>query len=120
MKLAVVGSRDFNNYDMLKLFLDSYRNNYNELIIISGGAKGADKLAEKYAKENNIEIKVFLADWNGPHKKAAGFIRNTKIVEEADEILAFWNGESRGTLDTINKAKKFGKKLLEVKYRELL
>lgn len=121
MRLAVVGSRDFVDYALMKLFLDAYKAQNKELILVSGGAsRGADNLAERYALEHNLVIEIFFADWNGPHKKAAGFMRNTDIVNAADEVIAFWDGVSSGTKDTINKTKKMSKTLLEVKYKELL
>ena len=118
LKLAVVGSREFNDYTLLTLFLDAYKAKTPELILVSGGAVGADELAERYAKENNLQMIVFKPDWK-KYGKTAGFLRNLTIVEEADEVIAFWDGESRGTLDSINKAKKIKKPLLEVKYKEL-
>ena len=75
-----------------------------EVVIISGGARGADTLAERYAKEANYKLEVFKADWT-KHGKQAGFIRNGYIITAADAVVAFWDGTSRGTLDTINKAK---------------
>lgn len=76
--------------------------------ILSGGAKGADQVAERYAKENNIPIEVFLPNWK-EYWKAAGPIRNTQMVELADVIVAFWDGTSPGTKHTITRAKQFHK-----------
>ena len=101
-KLAIIGSRDFTDYDLLKEKADSL----NPSIIISGGASGADYLAERYAKKNNKPIKIYHADWQR-HGRAAGPIRNKEIVKNSDHILAFWDGESRGTLSSINLAKKY-------------
>ena len=95
-----------------------YRTKTPDLVLVSGGAVGADSLAERYAKEHNLQIIVFKPDWN-KHGKAAGFIRNTNIIEEADEIIAFWDGISNGTRDSISKARKMNKPLVEVKYNEL-
>ena len=112
MNVAVVGSRKFNDYDSLCEVLFSSVNPLEDTIV-SGGAKGADILAEQFADENNIPKKVFLADWN-KYGKGAGFIRNSQIIEEADYVIAFWDGISKGTLDTINKAKKNNVELLIV------
>jgi hypothetical protein len=79
--------------------------------LVSGGAKGADTLGERYAKEHNIETKIFLPDWEKYGKKA-GFLRNTDIINEAELIIAFWDGQSKGTKDSIDKAFKSEKKLL--------
>jgi len=107
MKVAVIGSRTFNDYEEVKRTLSLI--NITELI--SGGAKGADSLGERYADENNIQKKIFLPDWER-FGKAAGMIRNTDIIENAEFIIAFWNGTSKGTLDSMNKATKLNKKIL--------
>lgn len=114
MKLGVIGSRDFNDYDLLKLKLD----NITDLTeIVSGGATGADKLAEFYGNVNGIKTTIFIPDWS--KGKSAGFTRNTKIVEYSDQILAFWDGHSRGTLDSINKAKKLKKNVGIIMYKNI-
>jgi hypothetical protein len=111
MKVAVIGSRGFNNYDLVKKTLS----NIEITLLVSGGADGADSLGEQYAIENNIETKIFLPDWE-KNKRAAGMIRNTDIVNESEVVVAFWDGTSRGTLDSINKAKKLNKKLIIINY----
>lgn len=107
MKVAVIGSRDFNDYEEVKRVLSKI----NITEIISGGARGADTLGEQYAKENNIPTKIFLPDWN-THGKSAGFIRNTDIVNEAELVVAFWDYSSKGTKDSIDKTFKLQKNLL--------
>lgn len=107
MKVAVIGSRTFNDYEEVKRTLSSIK--ITE--IISGGATGADTLGERYAKENNIPTKIFLPDW-AKHGKAAGFLRNTDIVNAAEMVVAFWDGESRGTKDSIEKAIQTNKRVL--------
>lgn len=114
MNIAIVGSRDFNNYDDLCEVLYSTVN-ASEDTIISGGAKGADKLGERFADENNVPKKVFLPDWD-KYGKGAGFIRNSQIVEEADYVIAFWDGKSKGTADTVKKAEKKGIEILKIMY----
>jgi len=108
MKLAIVGSRDFEDYELCKkTILKNF--NINAITeIVSGGAKGADSLGEKFAKENNIKLTTFLPDWDKFGKKA-GFLRNTTIVENSDIIIAFWKNKSKGTQDTISKARKTNK-----------
>ena len=76
--------------------------------IISGGAKGADKLAEKYALERGIPVTVHEPDWD-LHGRSAGYIRNKLIVQDADEIIAFWDRHSKGTKHTIDIAEKANK-----------
>jgi len=103
MKLAVIGSRSFNDMELLNDTLSKY----DIELLISGGAKGADALAEHYALKNNIPVLIFKPDWDiGKH---AGFIRNTTIIESCDHVVAFWDGKSKGTMDSIKKAKMLGK-----------
>lgn len=110
MKILVCGSRTFNNYGLLEEILDDYIENeyYGDMdknIIISGGANGADKLAEEYADYNEITKIIHLAEWDKYGKKA-GHLRNQKMIDEKpDLVIAFWDGQSKGTADTIQKAK---------------
>lgn len=107
MKLAIVGSRSFTDYTYFKECMKQFENSEISYII-SGGAVGADTLAEKYAAENNIPVKIFYPDYN-LHGKKAPILRNTTIVENSDVVVAFWNGVSGGTRDSINKARKLKK-----------
>ena len=107
MKVAVIGSRSFNDYAEVQRILKSLT--ITELI--SGCAAGADTLGERYANENNIPTKIFLPDWE-THGKSAGFIRNADNINNADLIVAFWDGESKGTKDSIDKANKANKKTI--------
>lgn len=110
MKVAVIGSRDFYGYDLVKETLSTI----DITLLISGGAKGADSLGEQYANENNIETLIFKPDWK-KHGPAAGPIRNTDIVNNANIIVAFWDGESKGTKDSITKAEKLNKEVVIIK-----
>jgi hypothetical protein len=98
MKVGVIGSRTFIDYELLEKTLDGLEISS----IVSGGARGADSLAEKYASSRGIELIVFNADWSIGKRAAA--IRNIKIVEGSDLIVAFWDGNSKGTKMTINMA----------------
>ena len=103
--LAVVGSRQFDDYQLLCRTLDQYEGIGH---IITGDAKGADSLALKYAKEKNIPWTECIAEWD-KLGKAAGHIRNKDIVGGADELVAFWDGSSKGAKNSIDLAKKSGK-----------
>ena len=102
MRVAIVGSRDLQNKEeyWYKKICESIPQNCTE--IVSGGADGIDTLAHRYAKEHKLLFKEFLPDYNR-YGKSSLFIRNTQIVEYAHMVLAFWNGESRGTADTVMK-----------------
>lgn len=111
MKIAIIGGRDFNNYDMVKETMSQY----SPTAIVSGGARGADSLARKYVTDNNIQLIEFLAEWD-KYGRGAGFIRNKDIVANSDLVIAFWDGNSRGTQHSINLAKKANKELVVVRY----
>lgn len=105
----VVGSRDFCNYEVLKQKLDSLLQNKEKVIIVSGGARGADTLAKQYAVEKGYRYKEFPANWELYGKKA-GFIRNEemhKYIAKAKDrgCVAFWDGKSKGTKQNFSLAK---------------
>jgi hypothetical protein len=111
MKVAVIGSRTFNDYELVKETLTKL----DITLLVSGGAKGADSLGERYANENNITTLIFKPDWER-HGRGAGMIRNTDIVKNSDIVVAFWDGSSKGTLDSIRKVEKLNKGLMIIKY----
>lgn len=105
MKLAIVGSRNFTDYKELSRIIGKVKGDIT--LIISGGARGADTLAERYAKEKAIPYLIFPADWNEYGKKA-GILRNQDIVDNAEAMVAFLAPESRGTRDSIKRAQAKG------------
>lgn len=121
--LGVVGSRSFNDYEYLHSKLhevidspefqshSSYNSRVYPSMIISGGAKGADKLAERFAYEHQISVRVYHPDWD-KHGRSAGFKRNKEIVDDSDVIVAFWDGESKGTKHSIDLAVKQNKQVI--------
>ena len=110
MKLAIVGSRNFSNYEVICKFI-AEKFNLSEIdTIVSGGAKGVDTLAEKYAYEHNLNLIVKKAEWN-KYGRAAGPKRNKLIIEEADAVVAFPTKDSIGTQNSISLAKKMNKRL---------
>lgn len=111
IKLGIVGYRKYTDYDKFKEKVDEYIKEIGKPIeLVSGGAKGVDTMAEKYAKENNYQIKIFYPDFE-KYGKVAGPKRNTEIVKYSTHIIAFPSKHSIGTFDTINKAIKLNKKL---------
>lgn len=102
MKIAVIGSRNLiiNNLgDYLPI---------NVTEIISGGAKGIDSCAKKYALEKGIKLTEFYPEYQ-KYGKGAPLRRNLKIIDYADIVLAFWDGKSRGTKFVIEQCRKKGK-----------
>ena len=113
MKLAVIGSRGFDNYELVEKVLNEYKDKVT--LVISGGAKGADTLGEQWAKNNNINTLIYPAEWE-KYGKRAGHIRNTDIINSCEFCIAFWDGKSAGTQDSIKKAQQMKKQVLIVTY----
>ncbi len=105
MIVAIIGSRDFTDYALLKATLAKVKGTVTG--IVSGGARGADSLGGRYAREHGIPLTEFPAQWKKPDgstDRGAGMRRNSDIVNAADALIAFWDGESRGTADSLQKA----------------
>ena len=104
MRLAVIGSKDFHDYQKLKSVLDEIS---GITTIVSGAAPGTDKMAARYASERHFELSEFPPDYakNGEEAK---HIRDRQIVENSDRLIAFWDGKCAGTQYTINYAQKLG------------
>lgn len=115
MNLGVIGSRNFNSYNVLHTVIQKYFITWDIDNIVSGGANGADTLAERYADQYNINKKIFLADWE-THGKRAGYIRNHEIWKNSDMVVAFWDGQSSGTKHSFELYKKYKKDFLVVEY----
>ena len=115
MKVIIAGGRDFDNYEVLRNYCDHVLQNQTDIEIVSGTAKGADQLGEKYAKEKGYRVKRFPADWK-KYNKAAGYIRNEEMAKYADALIAFWNGMSKGTEHMINLANKYNLKIRVCNY----
>jgi len=107
MKVIIAGGRNFDDYSLLKSSCDKLLVNQTEIEIVSGKAKGADSLGEKYAKEKGFPIKEFPADWE-TYGKSAGYKRNLEMALYSGALIAFWDGESKGTKMMIELAKKEG------------
>lgn len=115
MNLAIVGSRTFGNYTLLS---ESIKNLQDfDLIenIITGGAKGADSLAARFAAGHSIECIELLPDWRH-YGRGAGLVRNKQIISLCDLCIAFWDGQSKGTKADIALCEKMGKPCLVVSF----
>jgi len=116
MRVAIVGSRKFENKEFLfkcvdEVIEDIKDNLYQDLdLIISGGAAGADSIAQLYARERGIPIMIFYPKWR-EYSRAAGPIRNQLIVDNCDAVIAFPVGEAKGTKDTLKKAAQKNRKV---------
>lgn len=112
MTLAIIGSCTFSDYDLLCRTMDQwFPSGVTE--VVSGGARGADRLGAQWAREQDIPVREFLPDWD-THGKRAGYLRNVDIVAAADVVLAFWDAVSKGTGHSLTLAKKSKKTTLIV------
>lgn len=121
--LLVAGTRTFDDYELLSKKIKQLTTKYgNNICIVSGGAKGADTLAERYAKEHGLEFIKFPAKWDEYGNKA-GFIRNEKMhnyisQHEHRGCVLFWDGKSKGTKHSIALSKKYENQLRIIMYED--
>lgn len=108
MKLLIAGSRDIDDFE-----LDEYIPGEVDLII-TGGARGIDSLAEEYADKKKISKLILRPDYKR-YGKAAPIIRNKTMIEIADTVIIVWNGRSTGTKFTVDYAKKLNKNVVLIK-----
>lgn len=103
-KVIIAGSRGFSNYKLLReqcnKFLREKRKTSN-IIVVSGHARGADTLGEKYAQDEGFTLEIYPAQWK-KFGKRAGYRRNEQMAEVADALIAFWDGSSKGTKHMID------------------
>ena len=99
MRVAVIGSRGLQVNDLGKYLPDEVTE------IISGGARGVDTSARKYATEHGLKLTEYLPEYN-KYGRSAPLKRNITIIENADLVLAFWDGSSKGTKYVIENCKK--------------
>lgn len=115
-RVIIAGTRTFTDYSLLCRYADFKLSNITDKIeIISGGARGADSLGERYAKERGYSLKIFPADWDRLGKRA-GFVRNRQMAKNADALIAFWDGKSPGTASMIQLAQDYKLKVAVRQY----
>ncbi len=105
IRVIIAGSRTFNDYPFLESKLDFLFSKAiergEEIIIISGKAKGADSLGERYALDRGFSVEEYPAEWER-YGKSAGYRRNVQMAEVATHLVAFWDGQCRGTKHMID------------------
>jgi len=101
MRVAVIGSRNL-SVENLGDYLPE-----NTTEIVSGGAKGVDTCARDYALSHGIKITEYLPEYE-KYGRAAPLKRNITIIQNADLVLAFWDGKSKGTKFVIDSCEKLG------------
>lgn len=102
MRTIIAGSRSITDISCVQLAMSQC--SWTPSLVLSGTARGVDQLGEQWAKENNIKVARFPADWSS-HGKGAGYIRNELMADNADALVALWDGESRGTKHMIKIAR---------------
>lgn len=105
MRIIIAGSRSINNYNTLKNVIKECPLTISE--VVSGGARGVDRLGERWARDNQVNLHIMPAKWD-KHGNSAGMIRNSQMADYADGLIALWDGESRGTKNMIETASKNG------------
>lgn len=108
--LAISGSRSCGDWDLFRKNVSEAVREWNlprDTVVVSGGALGADKMAETWAKKRGYAMKIIYPDWKR-HGKGAGAIRNGEIIDLATHLVAFPSVNGSGTQDTIAKAHKKG------------
>jgi|TARA_R110000851_G_scaffold203354_1_gene355201 hypothetical protein len=132
-KVVIAGGRTFNNFDMLIGRLDAVlvsKITTHTIVIISGGAQGADLLGERYAELRSYEAERFIPAWKdisvegavvrdnkyGKYNAVAGHTRNEKMAQCCDAVVLFWDGISKGTLDMKKRAENHNKPVRVCKY----
>lgn len=103
MRVIIAGSRNINSMDILEKAIDLSGFSITE--VISGGAQGVDTLGENWATDYGITFKRFPALWED-YGRSAGYKRNVVMAQNADALIALWNGSSKGTKHMIDIAKK--------------
>lgn len=104
MRLGIIGSRKFNDREFAYEKLDALHAFYKFKTVVSGGARGADSIGSDWASARGLDALIFLPEYE-KYGRSAPFRRNTDIVENSDIIVAFWDGKSTGTKDSLEKAK---------------
>jgi hypothetical protein len=117
VRVIVCGSRAFTDYKLMKEKLDKLLANLWGYVILSGHAKGADLLGERYAGERWVNYEVFHPDYS--KGKNAPILRNAEMVDSCtkrDVLIAFWDLKSPGTRDIVARARKKGMRVRVVKF----
>lgn len=110
-RVIIAGSRTIDSqmfiFDKLDTLLSQKIQEKEQIQIVSGTARGVDRIGEQYAAARGFLCKQYPADWN-THGKKAGYLRNCQMAENADALVAFWDGNSPGTRHMIETAKAHG------------
>jgi len=118
LKVIVAGGRDYNDYDKLSAVLFDYAEHVGTNVgvsIVTGMAPGADSLAYRFGLNEGVKTYEFPAKWD-LYGKRAGFIRNDAMALYSDVLIAFHDGQSRGTANMIQTMRKLDKPVYVIDY----
>ena len=115
IKIAIIGSRGITDKDFIFEKLSDIFKEKKPSEVISGGAKGPDTIGVLWAESLGIPTVVYKPDWER-YGRGAGMRRNTTIVENCDHLIAFWDGESKGTKHMIDLATEKGLSVHVINY----
>lgn len=115
MRTIIAGSRCGCDQDTFNIVM--MRCPWTITTVISGGARGVDRMGEEWAEKNGINVERFIPDWE-KHGRAAGPIRNRQMAENADALIAFWDQKSKGTKNMIEEAQVRGLKIVQIVIQE--
>ena len=115
-RVIIAGGRDFTDASLLFDKMDFFLQNVKEdIAIVCGMAKGTDQLGLQYAVQRGYKVHKYPADWD-KYGKSAGYKRNCQMAKNADALVAFWDGQSKGTKHMIEYATQCGLKVRVVRY----
>ena len=114
-RVIIAGSRNFNDFELLEKKMLYFLQNKKDIVVLCGGARGADDLGRQFAEKHGFMVEMFPAEWK-KHGKRAGVVRNRQMAAAADACVCFWDGSSRGTANMIEEAKRAGIPLRVVRF----
>lgn len=118
--VCIAGGRDFDDYEYLCSCMESVKHLYwdKEIRVVSGAAKGADELGERWAADYGYVVDSHPPDYKKFEgaERYAPLARNEEMAEQADVLVAFWDGKSRGTRHMIGCAFKQGLEIHVFRY----
>lgn len=109
-RVIVAGTRTFDDYEFLCYHCDYFLSEMRKkrrIVIVSGRANGADQMGERYARERGYSLRTYPANWER-YGNRAGPIRNELMAQNADALIAYWDGRSPGTKNMIDMARDYG------------
>ena len=114
MRIAIVGGRDYPDLEAVWIFVKKLAERCPDAVIISGGARGVDTTAAASGRVHGLTVVEYEPEWDKYGPRVAPLMRNTTIIDDCDKVVAFWDGVSTGTKDSMTKAEDRGKKVTVV------